>query len=73
MSVEREFIGDRILRLRKQRGLSAADCTRLSGGQISERTVWRAERAGVVTLRTARILAPLLGVEARDLLPPGSP
>lgn len=71
MRVEREFIGDTILRLRKERGLSAADCTRLSGGQISERTVWRAERAGVVTERTARILAPLLGVQPDDLLPPG--
>ena len=73
MRVEKEFIGDTILRLRKERGLSAADCTRLSGGQISERTVWRAERAGVVTERTARILAPILGVTAGELMPGGQP
>jgi len=38
---------------------------------ISERTLNRAEVAGVVSRRTAERLAPALGVEAEDLIAGG--
>jgi transcriptional regulator with XRE-family HTH domain len=52
-----EFIGDRVRQLREKRGLSAAEIQRITNGQLSERTLWRLEKAGVCTPRTARLLA----------------
>jgi transcriptional regulator with XRE-family HTH domain len=63
-----EFIGSKLRRLRQDRGYSAADLQRLTNGQLGERTIWKAEVAGTVTQRTARLLAPLLGVQPEDLL-----
>lgn len=66
-----EFIGDKLRRLRAERGVSQMAIRRLTG--ISERTMNRAEVAGVVTRRTAERLAPVLGVAVEDLLPGSRP
>lgn len=64
-----QFIGTKIRSLRKAKRLALLDVQRLSG--VSEATIVRAERGGTVSRRTAERLAPVLGVQADDLLPPG--
>jgi transcriptional regulator with XRE-family HTH domain len=61
------FIGTHIRMLREARRLARLDVQRLTG--ISEATIARAERAGVVSNRTAERLAGVLGVSPDDLLP----
>lgn len=61
------FIGDRIRQLREDRRLSRLDVQRETG--LSEATIIRAERAGIVTTRTAQLLAPALGVRPEELRP----
>lgn len=60
-----EFIGARIRRLREAKNLTGAAIQRLTG--LSQATLYRVEVAGVVTPRSARLLAKVLGVPAEDL------
>lgn len=59
------FVGDRIRRLREARGLSAMALQRLTG--LSQATLYRAERGGVVTKRTAWRIAKALGCRPEEL------
>ena len=61
------FVGDRIRKLREERRLSRLDLQRKTG--LSEATISRAERAGVVTARTSELLAEVLGVAPEELRP----
>jgi transcriptional regulator with XRE-family HTH domain len=61
------FIGYKIRVLREAKRLARLDVQRLTG--ISEATIARAERGGVVSRRTAERLAVVLGVPADDQLP----
>ena len=58
--------GARIRALRAKRGLVLFDLAAQSGLDLT--TVYRAERTGKVTERTAKLLAPVLGVTPKDLL-----
>ncbi len=62
-----EFVGDRIRNLREQHRLSQVALQRLTG--LSQTTIYRAEVGGVVTMRTAARLAPVLGVDPAELRP----
>jgi transcriptional regulator with XRE-family HTH domain len=63
------FIGTKLRMLREAKRLARLDLQRLTG--ISEATIARAERGGVVSRRTAERLAPVLECDAADLLRPG--
>lgn len=67
MEQAKEFIGDRIRKLREQKRLSQVALQRLTG--LSQTTLYRAEVGGVVTARTVARLAPVLGVDPAELRP----
>ncbi len=58
--------GNRLRALREEKRLARLDVQRLTG--VSESTLSRAERGGILTRKTAERLAPLLGVSVDDLL-----
>jgi transcriptional regulator with XRE-family HTH domain len=61
------FVGDKIKTLRKARNLTFIDLRVKTGLGLT--TIQLAERAGVVSARTAALLAPALGVAAEDITP----
>lgn len=69
MTTRQDFIGNRIRLLREDRGLARLAVQRLTG--VSEATIARAERGGIVTRRTAERLAAALDVKPEDLMPGG--
>ncbi len=62
-----EFVGDRIRALRLKQSLTFMQLAVKAG--IGLTTVQLAEHAGVVTPRTAALLAPVLGCRAEEILP----
>lgn len=62
-----ETPGDRIKRLRESAGYSQMRLCRVTG--ISQATLYRAEVGGVVTVKTAKRVAAVLGCAPEDLMP----
>lgn len=67
MTTAKAFIGDLIRDLREQKRRTRLDIQRETG--LSEATIIRAEKAGVVSRRTAERLASALGVSPEELRP----
>lgn len=65
--MEPRHAGEVIRSRREALGLARIDVQRLA--RVSEATIARAERGGVVSRRTAERLAPVLGVSPDDLRP----